>query len=136
DEAIGRVDALDVNRAIDHWKANGLDLAPVLDGPAFAEHEPRRNGRAQDHDLDAHFDVHLIERSRDVIDAGGEIALTLPVRNTDRAVGTMLGHEVTKAHGEHGLPPSSITVDLAGSSGQSLGAFLPGGIKLCLTGDA
>src|SRR5690606_874871 len=107
-----------------------------LDGPAFAENEPRANRRGQNHELEEHFDVELIRRARHVIDEGGDIRVALPVRNTARAVGTMLGHEVTKVHGEHGMTSGSIQVDLAGSSGQSFGAFLPGGIALRLTGDA
>lgn len=136
DEAVGQVDALDVNRAISHWKADGLDLSPILNGPAFDENEPRRHGREQDHELDEHFDVQLIDAARDVIARGGDLELDLPVKNTDRAVGTMLGHEVTLAHGEHGLTSGSITVNLTGTAGQSLGAFLPGGISLHLEGDA
>jgi len=136
DEAVGHVEALDVNRAIEHWKADGLDLSPILDGPSFAENEPRANRRGQNHELEEHFDVELIRRARHVIDEGGDIRVALPVRNTARAVGTMLGHEVTKVHGEHGMTSGSIQVDLTGSSGQSFGAFLPGGIALRLTGDA
>ncbi|WP_156761828.1 glutamate synthase large subunit [Microbacterium karelineae] len=135
-EAIGHVDALDINGAVEHWKADGLDLAPVLRGPAFADGEPRTHVRDQDHELAEHFDVQLIERARDVIASGGDIAIDLPVKNTARAVGTMLGHEVTKAHGEHGMPQGSITVNLRGSSGQSFGAFVPSGITLRLEGDA
>jgi glutamate synthase (NADPH/NADH) large chain len=136
EEAVGHVEALDVNGAIEHWKADGLDLSPILNGPAFDEDEPRRHGREQDHELGEHFDVQLIEAARDVIARGGELELDLPVKNTDRAVGTMLGHEVTLAHGEHGLANGSIAVRLTGTAGQSLGAFLPGGISLHLEGDA
>jgi len=136
DEAVGRTEVLDVNGAIEHWKADGLDLTPVLNGPAFDEDAPRRHGRKQDHELAEHFDVQLIDAARDVIARGGELQLDLPVKNTDRAVGTMLGHEVTLAHGEHGLANGSITVKLTGTAGQSLGAFLPGGISLTLEGDA
>nr|WP_157004058.1 glutamate synthase large subunit [Microbacterium terrae] len=136
DEAIGHNELLDVDGAVDHWKANGLDLTPILEGPAFAEDEPRRNARGQDHELDEHFDVQLIERAQDVIAHGGEISIDLPVRNTARSVGTMLGHHVTRAHGENGLPAGSITVNLTGSAGQSFGAFMPAGITLKLEGDS
>jgi glutamate synthase (NADPH/NADH) large chain len=136
DEAIGHVELLDVNGAVEHWKANGLDLAPILEGPRFADDEPRRHGRDQDHELDAHFDVQLIERAQDVIAHGGHIEIDLPIRNTERAVGTMLGHRVTRAHGENGLPPGSIEVNLTGSAGQSFGAFMPAGITLRLEGDS
>jgi glutamate synthase (NADPH/NADH) large chain len=136
DEAIGQTDALDVDRAVEHWKASGLDLAPVLKGPHFDDAEPRRHHREQDHELDQHFDVQLIQQTADVLDHGGSIALDLPIRNTERAVGTMLGHQVTLRHGEHGLPNGSIDVTLRGSAGQSLGAFLPAGITLRLIGDS
>ena len=119
-----------------HWKANGLDLAPVLEGPVFAEDEPRRNTTAQLHELDEHFDVALIERAQDVIAKGGEITIDLPIRNTERAVGTLLGHHVTKARGENGLRSGSIVVNLTGSAGQSFGAFMPAGITLRLEGDS
>jgi glutamate synthase (NADPH/NADH) large chain len=136
DEAIGQVDALDTDRAVEHWKASGLDLAPVLHGPEFGRDEPRRHLREQDHELDEHFDVQLVQQTADVLEHGGSVALDLPIRNTERAVGTMLGHEVTLRHGEHGLPAGSIDITLRGSAGQSLGAFLPAGITLRLVGDS
>ncbi|WP_261163985.1 glutamate synthase large subunit [Microbacterium sp. Marseille-Q6965] len=136
DEAIGRADLLDVNGAIEHWKASGLDLSPILYGPQFVDEAPRRHVRAQAHELEEHFDVQLIERAQDVIAHGGRVEIDLPVRNTARAVGTMLGHHVTKAHGEQGLPAGSITVSLHGSAGQSFGAFLPSGVTLRLEGDS
>ncbi|WIB62286.1 glutamate synthase large subunit [Curtobacterium sp. MCBD17_040] len=136
EEAIGHTEVLDVDRAVEHWKASGLDLAPVLRGPEFADDEPRRNLREQDHELDAHFDNGLIHAATDVLEHGGHVALDLPVRNTERAVGTMLGHEVTVRHGENGLPAGAIEVTLRGSAGQSLGAFLPSGVRIRLFGDS
>ncbi|WP_144784925.1 glutamate synthase large subunit [Microbacterium sp. BH-3-3-3] len=136
DEIVGRAELLDANEAIQHWKARGLNLAPILEGPRFAEDEPRRHARNQDHELEDHFDVQLIERAQDVIAHGGQLTIELPIRNTARAVGTMLGHHVTKARGEHGLPENSIDVRLTGSAGQSFGAFMPAGITLRLEGDS
>ncbi|MEV7875474.1 glutamate synthase large subunit [Microbacterium sp. NPDC089188] len=136
DEIVGRSELLDANEAIQHWKARGLNLAPILEGPRFADDEPRRHARNQDHELDDHFDVQLIERAQDVIAHGGQLTIDLPIRNTARAVGTMLGHHVTKARGEHGLPENSIDVRLTGSAGQSFGAFMPAGITLRLEGDS
>ncbi|QTX04639.1 glutamate synthase large subunit [Agromyces archimandritae] len=136
DEIIGRNDLLDVDRAIRHWKADGLDLTPVLVGPDFSEAEARRNARPQDHELDAHFDQELIRRSRVVLDEGGTVQIALPIKNTERAVGTMLGHEVTLRHGEQGLPADSIEITLTGSAGQSFGAFVPHGVTLRLVGDS
>ena len=136
DEAIGRHDMLDINGAVEHWKASGLDLAPILRGPEFAEDEARRNLRPQEHELEHHFDVPIIEAAQDVIAHGGSIRFDLPIRNTERAVGTMLGHHVTAARGENGLPTGSIEIDLTGSAGQSFGAFMPAGITLRLEGDS
>jgi len=136
DEAVGRVDALDVDDAIAHWKADGLDLSPIFHEPATAAGASRSHAREQDHGIDEHFDVAIIDAAQDVIRSGGRVMFDLPVRNTARAVGTMLGHEVTKAHGEQGMTNGLIQVNLTGSSGQSFGAFLPGGIALRLTGDA
>ncbi|MBN9169002.1 MAG: glutamate synthase subunit alpha, partial [Microbacterium sp.] len=136
DDAIGHHELLDVNGAVRHWKASGLDLAPILEGPDFADDEPRRHLRDQKHELDRHFDVQLIERAQDVIAHGGHVRIELPIRNTERAVGTMLGNRVTLAHGENGLPSGSIEVELTGSAGQSFGAFMPAGITLRLEGDS
>ncbi|HEX7835212.1 MAG TPA: glutamate synthase-related protein, partial [Pseudolysinimonas sp.] len=136
DEVIGHSELLDVDRAIEHWKADGLDLSPVLRGPEFSDHEPRRNRTGQKHDLEKHFDQELIRRSESALERGEHVRIVLPIHNTERAVGTMLGHEVTKRHGEHGLPANTIEVVLTGSAGQSLGAFMPSGITLRLEGDS
>lgn len=136
EEAIGRTEVLDVNGAIEHWKATGLDLTPVLRGPEFPEDAPRAHSRLQNHDLDKHFDVELIRLSDAALRNGEHVSISLPIRNTERAVGTMLGHEVTVRYGEYGLPTDTIEVNLRGSAGQSLGAFLPAGITLRLEGDS
>lgn len=136
DEAIGRTELLDIDRAIHHWKADGLDLRPILDGPVFASEIPRIKTVDQDHEIDQHFDNELIRLSFDALDHGGPVRIDLPVRNTERAVGTMLGHEVTLTHGEQGLATDTIDVTLTGSAGQSLGAFMPRGITLRLFGDS
>jgi len=136
DEVTGRKDLLNVNGAINHWKASGLNLSPILVGPDFSDSEPRRASREQEHELDQHFDNELIRQSISVLEHGGRVEIGLPIRNTERAVGTMLGHQVTLRHGENGLPAGSIDVTLTGSAGQSFGAFLPGGITLRLEGDS
>ncbi|NQX10473.1 glutamate synthase large subunit [Microbacteriaceae bacterium VKM Ac-2855] len=136
DEIVGRHELLDVNNAVEHWKASGMDLSPILVGPVFAAEEPRKHGRAQLHELEEHFDNELIRLSANVLDHGGSVQIDLPIKNTERAVGTMLGHHVTKKYGEHGLPAGSISVTLHGSAGQSFGAFLPAGISLRLEGDS
>ncbi|MBK4346815.1 glutamate synthase large subunit [Lacisediminihabitans changchengi] len=136
EEAIGHSEVLDATGAIDHWKADGLDLAPILDGPVFGDDEPRRNVSSQDHELDKHFDVELIRQSAAALADRTPVSIDLPIRNTERAVGTMLGHEVTVRHGENGLPTGTIQVNLTGTAGQSFGAFLPSGISLRLVGDS
>ncbi|WP_404475790.1 glutamate synthase large subunit [Microbacterium aerolatum] len=136
DEIIGRADLIEANEAIEHWKADGLDLTPILEGPVFPASEPRRHARAQDHELDEHFDVQLIEMAQDALQDREPVVIELPIRNTERAVGTMLGHEVTARFGAEGLARETIDVILHGTAGQSLGAFLPAGIMLRLEGDA
>ncbi|MFE6994736.1 glutamate synthase large subunit [Microbacterium sp. NPDC057659] len=136
EEIVGRSDLLRTDAAIRHWKADGLDLAPILEGPAFPADEPRRSGRSQDHELAKHFDVELIRMSHDALQYGDPVLIELPIRNTERAVGTMLGHEVTSRYGAAGLAKETIDITLHGTAGQSLGAFLPAGIALRLEGDA
>ncbi|RKN68697.1 MULTISPECIES: glutamate synthase large subunit [unclassified Microbacterium] len=136
DEIVGRADLIEANAAIQHWKADGLDLSPVLEGPAFPAGEPRRNARSQDHELEKHFDVQLIDIAKDALLNGEPVVAELPIANTERAVGTMLGHQVTSRYGAAGLPKGTIDVTLHGTAGQSLGAFLPSGIVLRLEGDA
>jgi glutamate synthase (NADPH/NADH) large chain len=135
DEAIGQVGALDVRAAIEHWKASGLDLSPVLAGGERPAGTTLRHTVAQDHGLEKVLDQRLIELSRDGLDGGQPVRIELPVTNVNRAVGTMLGHEVTKRHPQ-GLSDGTIDISLTGAAGQSLGAFLPAGITLRLFGEA
>jgi glutamate synthase (NADPH/NADH) large chain len=135
-EAIGHRDALNVDEAVQHWKTEGLDLTPILRGPEFAADAPRFNVSKQDHELEEHIDHALILGAAPALVKGEAVSLVKPIRNTDRAIGTMLGHELTKAFGEHGLEPNTIDISLSGAAGQSLGAFVPRGITLRLTGDA
>ena len=136
DEAVGDTAALDLDDAVRHWKAEGLDLTPVLRGPSFDKAEPRKHEVAQQHDVESHFDHRLIKDAADALERRNPVVIDLPIRNIDRAVGTMLGHEVTKRFGSAGLAPETIDVTLTGSAGQSLGAFLPAGLTLRLIGDA
>jgi glutamate synthase (NADPH/NADH) large chain len=136
DDIVGRNDLLNINAAVDHWKTDGLDLAPILVGPTFAADEPRRKGRDQEHEIEKHFDVELINLSRAALANGTAVVIDMPIHNTERAVGTMLGHELTLKHGENGLPEGTIDITLHGSAGQSFGAFVPSGITLRLIGDS
>jgi glutamate synthase (NADPH/NADH) large chain len=135
-EAIGQVHLLDVDRAIHHWKADGLDLSPILSASHAGAGALLQRKEGQDHEIEKHFDQKLITLAEPALSRGEHVAIDLPIRNTERAVGTMLGHEVTKRYGEHGLPAGTIDISLTGAAGQSLGAFLPGGITLRLSGDA
>ena len=135
DEAVGRVDLLDTALAVSHWKAAGLDLAPVLHRPANAR-GPLHRVTEQDHGLDRALDNTLIQLAEGALEEGHPVRLELPIRNVNRTVGTMLGYEVTRRWGGEGLPPDTIAVAFTGSAGQSFGAFVPRGITLRLCGDA
>jgi glutamate synthase (NADPH/NADH) large chain len=135
DEAIGQVELLDTRRAVEHWKASGLDLAPVLAVPEIPAGAARRAVTTQDHGLTKALDHTLIALSGDALERQEPVRIDLPVRNVNRTVGTMLGHEVTLRYPE-GLAEGTIDVTLRGSAGQSFGAFLPRGITLRLHGDA
>jgi glutamate synthase (NADPH/NADH) large chain len=134
-QAIGEVSLLDTAAAVDHWKASGLDLTPILTEVASPDGADRRNTVGQDHGLGKALDHTLIEMSQEALRDKTPVRIDLPVRNVNRTVGTMLGHEVTKAY-PSGLPDDTIQISLTGSAGQSLGAFLPAGITLGLYGDA
>ena len=134
-QAIGEVSLLDTAAAVDHWKASGLDLTPILTEVASPDVADRRNTVGQDHGLGKALDHTLIEMSEEALRDKTPVRIDLPVRNVNRTVGTMLGHEVTKAY-PSGLPDDTIQISLTGSAGQSLGAFLPAGITLGLYGDA
>jgi len=156
EEIVGRVDLLDAALAVEHWKASGLDLSPVLYTPpaldgAAAEGLGKlgtaaeglgklgtatRNVTTQDHGLDKALDNTLIQLAEGALEEGRPVRLELPIRNVNRTVGTMLGYEVTRRWGGEGLPDNTIDISFDGSAGQSFGAFLPRGITLRLAGDA
>ena len=134
EEAIGHVEDLDTREAINHWKASGLDLAPLLVRPDVAG--PFHNTITQDHGLSAALDNQLIELAAPALKLSENVKIDLPVRNVNRTVGTMLGAEVTRAFGSAGLPANTIDITLQGSAGQSLGAFIPSGVTIRLHGDS
>ncbi len=136
DDMIGRADCLDIEHAVDHWKANGLDLAPLLHVPDLPASVARRKVVEQDHGIDRAFDNELIARCRAALDNRAPVEFSSFIRNSDRTVGTMLGYEVTKRYGSDGLPDNTIRMTFSGSAGQSFGAFLPRGITMTLVGDA
>jgi glutamate synthase (NADPH/NADH) large chain len=136
EEAVGRVDLLDTVAAVDHYKADGLDLSPILAVPEEGPPTDRHCCRVQDHGLDKALDHRFIEACRPAIDHGAPVALELPIANVDRTVGTLLGYEITLARGAAGLPDDTIALTFRGSAGQSFGAFVPRGVTMRLFGDA
>jgi glutamate synthase (NADPH/NADH) large chain len=136
EEAIGHAELLDVDDAVEHWKAQGLDLAPIFHVPELGRNLARHSVTKQDHGLHLALDQTLIQLAARALRGEGPVSLDLPIRNVNRTVGTLLGYEVTKRHGAAGLPDDSIVVNLEGSAGMSLGAFVPRGITLRLVGDA
>ncbi|SEN68043.1 glutamate synthase large subunit [Actinacidiphila rubida] len=136
EEAVGHAELIDATRAVDHWKAQGLDLAPLLYVPELPEGAAMHRTTEQDHGLDRALDNELIRLAAEALESGAPVRAQVPVRNVNRTVGTMLGHEVTKKYGGAGLPDDTIDITLTGSAGQSFGAFLPRGITLRLEGDA
>jgi glutamate synthase (NADPH/NADH) large chain len=136
DEAIGQVSVLDTAKAIEHWKADGLDLSAMLAVPETPYAPDLRRTRDQDHGLDAALDNTLIQLCEGALLDASPVQLELPVRNVNRTVGTMLGSLVTRRYGADGLPDGTIDITFNGSAGQSFGAFLPRGITLRLIGDA
>jgi glutamate synthase (NADPH) large chain len=139
DEAIGQVGLLDTVDAVNHWKAAGLDLAPIFHAPdreAFPDQD-LRNTKQQDHGLEKSLDVtELVPLCQPALESGEPVRAQVKVRNVNRTVGTILGHEVTKRYGGEGLPEGTIDLTFTGSAGQSFGAFVPKGITLRLEGDA
>ncbi len=136
EEVIGHAELLDTRKAVDHWKAAGLDLTPILHVPELPEGAALHNTTTQDHGLDKALDNTLIQLAEGSLEDGLPVKLELPIRNVNRTVGTLLGYEVTKRYAGAGLPDDTIDVTFTGSAGQSFGAFVPKGITLRLLGDA
>ena len=136
-EAVGHAEMLETRAAIDHWKAHGLDLSPIL--RETANPYPGQDlhcTRSQNHHLDQALDQQFIAQAQMALEVGWPVRIELPIRNVNRSVGTMLGSEVTRRWGGEGLADDTIDIHLRGSAGQSFGAFLPRGITLRLEGDA
>jgi glutamate synthase (NADPH/NADH) large chain len=136
EEAVGHAEMLDMAPAIDHWKAAGLDITPLLHMPERPFGGDLHATRTQDHGLDRALDNTLIQLCEGALLDRRPVWLEMPIRNVNRTVGTMLGSAVTERYGAAGLPDDTISVRFTGSAGQSFGAFLPNGITLTLEGDA
>ncbi len=135
DDMVGHSELLEMNEAIAHWKARKLDFSPIF-------YKPSHPGRAycfkkQDHGLEKSLDRReLVGRCREALEKGTRVRFSLPIRNTDRTVGTQVGAEISRRYGAAGLPDDTIQIDFKGSAGQSFGAFLPKGMTLRLEGDS
>jgi glutamate synthase (ferredoxin) len=136
DDLIGRSDLLDMRRAVDHWKAQGLDLSAILYRPDVADDVPTHRVNTQDHGLQHALDQELLPLAAPALDRKERVSIAMPIRNVNRTVGTILGSELTRRYGANGLPDDTIQIAFDGSAGQSFGAFLPAGITLRLEGDA
>jgi glutamate synthase domain-containing protein 2/glutamate synthase domain-containing protein 1/glutamate synthase domain-containing protein 3 len=134
DEMIGQSDRLEMRKSINHWKASGLDLSDLL-YKADLPHDVHNTG-GQDHGLEKALDMRLLELAQPAIERGEKVRIELPIENINRTVGTILGSEISRKYGLEGLPDGTIDLEFHGSAGQSLGAWLPRGIQIRVTGDA
>jgi glutamate synthase (ferredoxin) len=134
---VGRVDCLEARKAVDHWKARGLDYSKILFAPNVGPEVGRFATETQDHGLDTALDnTTLLKVCAPALERGEKVVADLTIKNVNRVVGTILGSEVTRKYGSAGLPDGTIQLNFKGSAGQSLGAFVPRGITLTLEGDA
>ena len=137
EEMVGRVDRLEPQAAIDHWKAQGFDFSNILYQPDSGPEVGRYKQMEQDHGLDKSLDLtELLSRCEPAIERGEPVEFSLPIRNVNRVVGTITGSEITRKWGPEGLPDDTIRVQFTGSAGQSFGAFMPRGMSFALEGDA
>jgi glutamate synthase (ferredoxin) len=136
-EMVGRTDKLIPWKAIEHWKAKGLDLTPILYQPEVGPEVGRYRQQDQDHGLDKSLDLTtLLELCQPAIQRGEKVRADLPIKNVNRVVGTITGSEITRKYGPAGLPEDTVLLRFKGSAGQSFGAFIPKGMTLELEGDA
>jgi glutamate synthase (NADPH/NADH) large chain len=136
DDMVGRVDMLDAQPAVDHWKARGLDFSMILYSPPVPARVARHCVQAQDHGLSQALDYQLIQYAREALELRTPVEMSFPIRNVNRTVGAMLSGEIAHRYGSNGLPDDTIRIHFKGSAGQSFGAFLANGITLTLEGEA
>jgi glutamate synthase (ferredoxin) len=135
-DMVGRTDALEPKHAVEHWKAKGIDLSSILYSPPMGPEVGRFCTDAQDHGLEKSMDITtLLELCKPAIERGEKVEAKLPIMNTNRVVGTILGNEITKRHW-NGLPDDTVYLQFRGSAGQSIGAFMPKGVTIEVEGDA
>ncbi len=136
EDMVGRTEFLDVDDAVRHWKARGIDLSRLLYRDPASAGVPIRQVEKQDHGLDGALDYHLIDRAKPALEEGRPVRFALDIHNNNRTAGTMLSGEIAKRWGRDGLRPDTIQIDFRGTAGQSFGAFLAPGLSLTLDGDA
>lgn len=136
DEMTGRVDALDRNTAINHWKANGLDLTRLFHQPEVDADVATRHVELQQHPIHDILDRHLIDQAQSALKGAEPVTIETTIASSDRTAGAMLSGEIARRYGHEGLPEDTITVDLKGTAGQSFGAWLAPGITFRLEGNA
>jgi glutamate synthase (NADPH/NADH) large chain len=137
DEMIGQVDKLDTKKAIDHWKAGGLDFTNILYKPELRPGDKAYCVKKQDHGLEKSLDVtQLLPLCKNALEEQKKVDIMLPIKNTNRTTGTILGYHITKRYGGKGLPADTVNIHFYGSAGMSFGAFVPKGVTLTLEGDA
>ena len=134
DEMIGQTDRLEMRKSINHWKASSLDLTDLLYKPDLDNDVHNTGG--QNHGLEKAIDMKLLELAEPALERGEKVRIELPIENINRTVGTILGSELSRKYGLEGLPDGTINIEFTGSAGQSLGAWLPKGIQIRVTGDA
>ena len=135
-DMVGRVDKLDVKKAVDHWKAKGLDFSKVFFDPPVDKSIGRYCDRVQDHGLDTQLDNELIERSTPALENKQRVDIDTDILNINRTVGGMLSSEISRRYGSEGLPDNTINIYLKGSAGQSFGCWGAKGLSMTLEGDA
>jgi glutamate synthase domain-containing protein 3 len=136
EDMIGRVDLLQTSKAINHWKAKGLDFSAIFHQPDVSEGNGKRYTNSQANKLGDHLDWQILEKAGPAIEKGEQVIIEMPIRNTNRTVGAILSNQIIKKYGEKGLPDGTLQVVLHGSAGQSFGAFLVPGVTLKLVGES
>jgi glutamate synthase (ferredoxin) len=137
EEMVGRSECLEMKPALEHWKAKGLDFSAIFHRPKVGPEVGRFQQIGQEHGLEESLDkTTLLELCRPALEHGEKVSATVPIRNRNRVVGTIVGSEITRRHGPGGLPDDTVQLSFKGSAGQSFGAFIPRGLTLTLEGDA
>jgi glutamate synthase (ferredoxin) len=132
---VGQVQKLNRNKAIEHYKASGIDLTPILHKVEVSEDVKLYNTDTQDHNLETHLDFKIISQAHQALFRRQRTDLELPITNIDRAVGAIVSNEISKIYGANGLPEDTINIDFTGSAGQSFGAFTTKGVSMTVHGN-